>query len=104
MEPIGLEASDFEDELGITVIHHTDLSIGRLALVAITEAATYTENRLRQSCTGGLSIRTHCGDQPAGFIHLVDTLVADVAVTKIPKPMPVVVDQILMVRLLRRRA
>src|SRR5262249_2610441 len=42
-------------------------------------------------------------DGPAGDIDFMNALVADVAVAEIPEPMPVVMDQIGMVGLLRRR-
>src|SRR5262249_23321018 len=42
-------------------------------------------------------------DGPAGDVHLVDALVADVAVAEIPEPVPVVVDEVAVVRLLGRR-
>ena len=48
--------------------------------------------------------RTRRRDQPAGFVHLVDALVPDVAVAEIPEPVPVVMNQVGMKRLLGRRA
>src|SRR5207237_4113974 len=44
------------------------------------------------------------GYAPAGDVHLVNALVADVAVAEIPEPVPVVMDQVGVERLLRCRA
>ena len=40
-------------------------------------------------------------DQPASVVHLVDALVADVAIAEIPEPVPVVMNQVGVKRLLR---
>src|SRR5205823_6879476 len=42
-------------------------------------------------------------DRPAGVVHLVDALVADVAVAEVPEPVPVVMHEVAVVRLLGRR-
>src|SRR5262249_48657509 len=42
-------------------------------------------------------------DQPSGLVHFMDALVSDVAITKIPEPVPVVVNQIGVKSLFRRR-
>src|SRR5262249_24104535 len=42
-------------------------------------------------------------DGPAGDVHLVDALVADVAVAEIPEPVPVVMDEVGVVGLEGRR-
>ena len=44
------------------------------------------------------------GHGPAGDVHLMHALVADLAVAEIPEPVPVVMDEVLVIRLLRRRA
>src|SRR5262249_19077570 len=44
------------------------------------------------------------GDHPAGDVHLVHALVADVAVAEVPEPVPAVVHQVLVIRLRRGRA
>src|SRR5262249_2825531 len=43
-------------------------------------------------------------DGPAGYVDLMNALVADVAVAEIPEPVPVVMDEVGVVRLLRGRA
>src|SRR5439155_10167155 len=43
-------------------------------------------------------------DRPARHVEFVNALVANVAIAEIPKPMPVVMDQIAVVRLRRSRA
>ncbi len=82
---VGPEAANLEDQLGGAVIEDGDLRVGGLALVGVAEPAAQAEDRLRQSGVG---------DHPAGLVHLVDALVADVAVAEVPEPVPVVVDQV----------
>ena len=86
-----LQAAHLEDQLRVAVVEDGDLRVGRLALVAVAEAAAQAEDAPRQ---GG------AGDDPAGDVHLVHALVADVAVAEIPEPVPVVVDQVGVERLL----
>src|SRR5205823_168744 len=84
-----------EDELGLAEVHDADLSVGRLPLVVIAEPAAEAEHGLGVSRAGTRGTR----DQPAGDIHLVNALVADVAVAEVPEPVPVVMDQVLVIRL-----
>ena len=60
-----------------------DLSVWRVTVVAVAEAATDAEGVTRQ---------TGFTEEPAGDIHLVDALVADVAVAVEVNPVPVVMD------------
>ena len=76
-----------------------DLRVGRLALVVIAEAAAQAEDGLGEGGARAMT-GTRRRDQPAGFVHLVDALVADVAVAEIPEPVPVVMDQVGVIRLL----
>ena len=92
---VGLEAADLEDQLRVAEVDQGDHRVGRLALVRVAEPAAEADDALGQ---GG------AGDHPAGDVHLVDPLVADVAVAEIPEPVPVVVDVVGVERVLRRRA
>ena len=96
----GLQAADLEDELGVAVVHDADLGVGRLALVAIAEPAAQAEDGLGKGRAGAVAARARGRDQPAGDVHLVDALVADVAVAEVPEPVPVVMDQVGVIRLL----
>ena len=104
VEALGLQAADLEDELGVAVVHDGDLGVGRLALVAIAEPAAQAEDGLGERRAGAVPARARSRDQPAGNVHLVDALVADVAVAEVPEPVPVVMDQVGVIRLLRGRA
>ena len=81
---VGVEAAHLEDQRGAVlevVDHH--LGVGGLAVVHVAEAAAHArdpagEPRLPQG--------------PARDVHLVDALVADVAVAGGPHPVPVVVQ------------
>src|SRR5262249_31078833 len=83
LEAFSLQAAHLEDQLAVAVVEDRDLGVGRLAVVDVAEAAADADDRLGQS---GLA------QTPAGLVHLVDALVADVAVAVIPDPVPVVVD------------
>src|SRR5207248_8192146 len=67
--------------------------VRRLPLVLVAEPAADAEDRARQRPVL---------DGPAGDVHLVNALVADVAVAEIPEPVPVVVDEVGVEVLLRR--
>ena len=101
---VGLQPADFEDELGVAVIHDRDLGIGRLTLVVIAEAAAQAQNGLGEGRARAVLAWTRGRDQPAGFVHLVDALVPDVAIAEIPEPVPVVMNQVGVIRLLGCRA
>src|SRR5262249_15135795 len=94
----GGEAADLEDELRVAVVNDGDLGVGRLALVLVAEAAAHADDRLRIGRAGS----SRGGDEPAGDVHLVDALVANVAVAEIPEPVPVVVDEVPVEGLFRR--
>src|SRR5690606_22833038 len=61
------------------------------ALVFISESAPQAPDAIGERCSG---------NTPAGDIHLMDTLVADLAVAEVPEPVPVVVDDVLVILLL----
>ena len=77
------EAADFEDERGGGVVVDDDLGVGRVAVVAVAEAAADAE---------GVAGQAGFAEEPAGDVHLVDALVADVAVAVEVNPVPVVVN------------
>jgi len=92
------QAVVLEKHLRLAEIEEGQLGVGRLALVLVAEASAQADDALRQGrARGGL-------DGPAGDVHLVDALVADLAVAEIPEPVPVVMHDIAVVRLLPRRA
>ncbi len=92
---VGFQSADFEDELGLAVVEDGDLGVGGLALVFVAESSAQADGGFG---VGGI------GDSPAGFVHFVDALVADVAVAGVPEPVPVVVNEIAMEGLLGRGA
>src|SRR5437879_570595 len=92
---LGWQAADLEDELRLAVVEEGQLGVGSVALVRITEPAAEAEDALGQR---------RAGDHPAGLVHLMDALVADVAVAEIPEPMPIIMHQISMEWPLLRRS
>src|SRR6185312_3944868 len=64
-------------------IEEGDLRVGGLAVVRITEAAAEADDR------NGHALHTQA---PAGLVHFMHALVAEIAVAVIPNPVPVVVD------------
>src|SRR5437879_3385176 len=80
---VGGQATDFEYQFGVTVGHHRDLRVGGFAVVDVPEAAADTEDGPGQAVLA---------QPPAGHVHLVDALVAQVAIAVVPDPMPVVVQ------------
>ena len=79
----------FEDELGLAVVKDGELHVGCLALVGVV---------------GAVDVASADGDDgfgesgvfngPAGDVHLMNALVADVAVAEVPEPVPVVVNEV----------
>src|SRR5438132_397225 len=88
------QSANLKDQLCVTVVKHADLRIGRLSIIYITEAAANADHRPRQLVLG---------KSPAGLIHLVDALVAEVAVAVVPEPVPIVMEFLPHERLNRRR-
>src|SRR5208283_215555 len=91
----GFEPPDLENELSVAIIHDRDLRIRCLALVAIAEPATHAAHR--PGIDRASSTRRR--NQPARDVHLMNALVTDVAVAEIPEPVPVVMDQVGVIRL-----
>src|SRR5262249_13003728 len=78
----------------VAVVVNANLRVGGLAVVDVAEAAADTDDRFGQLVLA---------QAPAGLVHLVDALVAQVAVAVIPLPVPVVVEALAHQRLHRRR-
>src|SRR5262249_27511610 len=85
-----LQAAHLEHELDLPVIEERDLRVGRWPLILIPEPPPEAHHRFR---------KPHA-EAPARHVHLVHALVSNVAVSRVPHPVPVVVDQVLMERLL----
>src|SRR5262249_18524348 len=88
------QTADLEDQLAVAIVEDANLRVRRLAVVDVTEATADAEDALRQF---GLA------EAPAGLVHLVNALVAEVAVAVVPDPVPVVVQLGPHHRLERRR-
>ena len=81
------------DEL-VAVVERRDAGVRRL-LVVLEPVASAAE--------GDAARRVHA-QSPARHIHGVDGVVAEFAVAPVPEPVPVVVDEVVLERLLRRGA
>ena len=68
---------------GVAVIEHAELRVGGLAVVDVTKAAANAHDRFRQF---------RLVQPPAGLVHFVDTLVAEVAIAIGPDPVPIVMQ------------
>lgn len=83
------EAAGFKDELSLAVIKDGQLHVGGLTLVGVVGAVDITpaegDDRFGE---GGVF------DGPAGDVHLMNALIAHVAVAEVPEPVPVVVDEV----------
>src|SRR5262245_3417871 len=77
------QATHLEHEQRVAILEDGHLRVRRLALVLVGEATAQTPDLGRQRCAL---------DRPARHIDLMDALVADVAVAKVPEPVPVVMD------------
>src|SRR5262249_27766371 len=82
-QAVRLQAAHLEDELAVAVVEDADLRVGRLAVIDIPEPAADADDGARE-----LALL----QAPPGLVHLVDALVAEVAVAVVPDPVPVVVD------------
>ena len=83
------EAAGFEDELGLAVVKDGELHVGGLALVGVVGAVDVASAEGNDGFgEGGVF------DGPTGDVHLMNALVADVAVAEVPEPVPVVVDEV----------
>ena len=87
------QPADFEHQQRVAVVVHRQLRVGRLALVLVGEPSAQAPHALGQRAAL---------DRPTGDVHFVYALVADVAVARVPEPMPVVRREIRLIRPLRR--
>src|SRR5262245_20452115 len=88
----GVEAPELSDDRRSVLIHPRDvLGIGSFRLILIAEAAAGRVDANRK----------FLAHAPAQHIDEMDAVVAKLAIAKIPEPVPVVVDEILMIRLHR---
>ena len=81
------QATHAEHKKGLPVIKDGQLSIGGFTLVLVPEPAAYADHALWPEGSR---------DHPAGDVHLVNPLVSDVSVPIVPKPVPIVVNEIFM--------
>ena len=88
------KAASFKNELSLAVIKDGQLHVGGLSLVGVVGAVDITSADGDDGLGEGGAL-----NGPAGDVHLVDALVADVAVAKVPEPVPVVVNEVAMERL-----
>src|SRR5207247_2452046 len=89
------KSSHLEKERRFGVVVENELRVGRLAVVFVAEPAPGAEHARRQGVFA---------EKPAGDIHLMNALVAEVAVAVVPDPMPVVMKSLSADRRHRRRA
>jgi len=89
---LSLETAHFEDQQSFTIIKHGDLRIRCLALIGVSKSAADADHAFGKRRTG---------NQPSSNIHLMYALVADVAVARVPEPVPVVMNKISVIRLKR---
>ena len=77
------QAADFEDQRRRRIVVEHDLGVRRLAVVHVAQPPADAPHARRQFVDA---------QEPAGQVHLVNALVADVAVAGGPDPMPIVVQ------------
>lgn len=83
------EAAGFKDELSLAVIKDGELHVGGLGLVGVVGAVDVASADGDDGFgEGGVF------DGPAGDVHLMNALIAHVAVAEVPEPVPVVVDEV----------
>src|SRR5207249_3242314 len=80
---LGGQATNLENQFAVAVIENANLGVGSLAIVKVAEPAADTDDRFGQLILA---------QAPAGLVHLVNALVAEVAIAVVPEPMPVVMD------------
>src|ERR1041385_56839 len=77
------QAAHFEDERRILVFVKNDQRVRRGAIVDVTDAAADAEDARRKGVFA---------EDPAGDVHLVNPLVAQIAVAGRPNPMPIIMQ------------
>src|SRR5262249_7417351 len=89
------QVTHLEDQLAVAVVEEANLGVGRLPVVDPAEATAHAENAVAQF------ILTQA---PTGNVHLMDALIAEVAVAVVPLPVPVVVETLAQDRTVRSGA
>src|SRR5262249_29900682 len=84
------QATDFKEEQDISVLVHGHLHVRGLALITFGESTAQAPNLCGKSGTF---------DSPTRYVNFVNALIADITIAKVPEPMPVVMDQIAVIRL-----
>jgi hypothetical protein len=79
------QSTHLENQWSWFVIVKDNQSVGRCAIIVIAQAPTHTPDARREL---GLP------ENPSADIHLVDTLVAEIAVACWPDPMPIIVQSL----------
>src|ERR1051325_1309983 len=77
------QTAHLEDQRCLDVLMINDLRVGRLSVVLVADPAADTDHARRKL--------VHA-EEPARDVHLVDALIAEVAIAVVPEPMPVVVE------------
>ena len=90
-----LLGANSEDELHVVVIEYRGLGVRRFLAVVVDEMPARRKHSRRQLLLA---------QPPPCDIHLMDALVADVAVPEIPVPVPVVMEAVLLPRFVGRRS
>ena len=73
------------------IIENSQLGICGLGLIFVAETTPDTDDAFRPDSAW---------NHPPGDVHLMDALISDVSVFVVPKPMPIVMDEVLMVILI----
>src|SRR5579875_751103 len=81
-QSLGQQSAHLKNQLTVAVIEDTNLRVGGLAIIEVAVAAADAENAFGQL----LLVQP-----PTRLVHLVNALVAQVAVTGVPDPVPIVV-------------
>ena len=77
------QAARFEDQRALGIVVQHDLRVGRVAGVLVAEPAAEADDARRERLRAV---------EPAGDVHLMDALVAHVAVAGVVVPVPIVVQ------------
>ena len=89
------QAAHFEDDRRRLVVDERNLRIRRLGVVVVDEPPADAHRPRR---------RGRVAARPPAHVHLVNALVPDVPVSRVPEPVPIVMQPLAHQRFLRRRA
>jgi hypothetical protein len=82
-EGVVREAADFEDQRRFVIHVENDLGVGRGAVIDVTDPSAEAHDFGRKMIDA---------EGPAGDVHLMDALVAEIAAAGGPDPMPIVME------------